>query len=90
MDKQFVLQIMQDSILLAAKIGGPLIGTSLLLGVVVALFMAATKVNEASLSFVPKLVGIAVVALLMGSWMLDAMMAFTIQLFASIPKFVGV
>jgi flagellar biosynthesis protein FliQ len=78
-------QAMWMTILLCA----PLLLSALVVGLLVGMFQAATQINEMTLSFIPKL-GILVVALLIfGPWMLGSLVAFTQQLFASIPELIG-
>lgn len=78
-------QAMWITILLAA----PLLLSALLVGLLVGMFQAATQINEMTLSFIPKL-GILVVALLIfGPWMLSTLVAFTQELFTSIPDVIG-
>jgi flagellar biosynthesis protein FliQ len=78
-------QAMWMTILLCA----PLLLSALVVGLLVGMFQAATQINEMTLSFIPKL-GILVVALLIfGPWMLGSLVAYTQQLFASIPELIG-
>jgi flagellar biosynthetic protein FliQ len=72
-----------------ALLSAPLLLASLLIGVVIGLFQAATQINEMTLSFVPKLVVMVVVLLLGGSWMLELLMDFTVQLIRDIPHLIG-
>jgi len=78
-------QAMWMTILLCA----PLLLSALAVGLLVGMFQAATQINEMTLSFIPKL-GVLVVALLIfGPWMLGSLVAFTQQLFTSIPELIG-
>ncbi len=63
------------------KLGGPLLLTALLVGIVVALLQAITQVNEAALTFVPKVVAICVTLTLLGPFMLATLTQFTSQVF---------
>ena len=78
-------QALSTTVLLAT----PLLAAALIIGVLVGLFQAATQINEMTLSFVPKLLVLAVVVMLGGSWMLTLITDFTIQLFQSIPSLIG-
>ncbi|MCG3883691.1 flagellar biosynthetic protein FliQ [Photobacterium leiognathi] len=89
MTPEFVLLLAQNSFILIGYVAGPIILTSLVLGLIVALFQAATQVNEAALSFVPKLIGAAVIILALGSMMIGKLMDFTISLYTSIPSVIG-
>lgn len=65
---------------------GPLLGAALLVGLVVSLFQAVTSMQEMTLSFIPKLVGIAVVLFFLLPWMLEILTDFTVQIFSAIPS----
>ena len=73
---------------IAAKLGAPVLLTALLIGFAVSLFQSVTQIQEATLSFVPKAVGIGVALLLSGTWKLHEMVAFTTQLYAQIPSLI--
>jgi flagellar biosynthetic protein FliQ len=67
----------------------PLLLAALVVGLVVGIFQAATQINESTLSFIPKLIGIAVVLMIGGSWMLQTLVSYTRDLFMSIPRLMG-
>ena len=67
----------------------PLLLAALVIGLVVGIFQAATQINESTLSFIPKLIGIAVVLMIGGSWMLQTLITYTRELFMSIPRLMG-
>lgn len=75
-----VLRIAIDAMSVAAKVGGPMLLVALVVGVVVSLFQAITQVQEMSLSFVPKLIGIALVILVGGSWMMRELVTWVTRL----------
>lgn len=75
------LQIMQTALTVALKIAAPLLLLSMLVGVLISVLQAATQINEQTITFVPKLVLIAVVLLAAGGWMLQLLMDFTNNLF---------
>lgn len=89
MGPEYVLLLVQNAFMVVAFVAGPIIMVSLILGLVVALFQAVTQVNEASLSFVPKLIGAAIMIIVMGPWMIGKLTDFTIGLYTSIPAVVG-
>jgi flagellar biosynthesis protein FliQ len=84
-----VLEIFAGAMLLASKLAGPLLGVALVVGVAVSLFQTVTQIQEMTLSFVPKVVGLALVLLFSGNWMLRELVSFSQQLWASIPSLVG-
>ena len=81
-----VIEIGMHAITTAAKLAGPILMVTLALGLIVALFQSVTQVQEFTLSFVPKLAGVAAVLVLGGNWMLHEMVNFTTSLFDSIPR----
>lgn len=83
------LTLTRDAMWLALQLAAPLLMTSLMVGVLVGLFQAATQINEMTLSFIPKLLAMVAVALLAGSWMLQLLMDFTRRLFEQIPSLIG-
>ena len=68
-----VLTVFRESILLMLKISAPLLLVSILIGLVVAVFQAATQIHEQTWTFVPKIIAIVLLLLLLGSWMLTQM-----------------
>jgi flagellar biosynthetic protein FliQ len=84
-----VTEIAIQSILLATKLAGPILAVSLLIGLGVGLLQSATQVQEQTLTFVPKLIGIALVIVLAGNWMLTQLMGFTHNLFDMVPRLIG-
>lgn len=80
-----VIDIAVQSILLATKLAGPILAVSLAIGLFVGLIQSATQIQEQTLTFVPKLAGIALTIVIAGHWMLSQIMGFTHNLYASIP-----
>ena len=81
-----VINIAEQSILLANKLAAPILIVALGIGLVIGLLQSATQIQEQTLTFVPKLAGIALVILLAGHWMLGETVAFTHSLFDVIPS----
>lgn len=78
-------QAMEVTMLLAA----PILLASLAVGLVIAMFQAATQINEMTLSFVPKLMVVAMVMMSAGPWMLRQITGFTTRLVESVPYLIG-
>lgn len=76
---------MEVTLMLAA----PLLLVALIIGLVVSIFQAATQINEQTLSFIPKLVGIFIALVVAGPWMLTTIVDYTRQLLQSIPTMIG-
>jgi flagellar biosynthetic protein FliQ len=66
----------------------PLIGGTLLVGILVSLFQAVTQINEMTLTFVPKILVVAAVAALLGPWMMNVLLGYATQLFNFMPQMV--
>lgn len=81
MDQNQFIDILREGIWVALKIGGPMLVASMAVGVVVAIFQAATQIHEQSLSFIPKLLLIIAFLLFAGTWMLSTMQDFTRMIF---------
>ncbi|MFO1349987.1 MAG: flagellar biosynthesis protein FliQ [Gammaproteobacteria bacterium] len=89
MTPETVITLAQRTLEATAWLAAPLLITALVVGVIVGLFQAATQLNEMTLSFVPKLLAMALVLLFAGAWMLGLLVDFTIQLFHDIPHLIG-
>lgn len=85
MTETFVMTLAQKAITMALILAGPVMLVSLLVGSLISLVQAATQINEPTLSFVPKMIGIILVLVILGSWMLQQIMVFTAELFNSLP-----
>lgn len=77
-----VLDIMQMAVVVVVKISGPILLLSMAVGVFISIIQAATQIHEQTITFVPKLVIIAGVCLLTGSWMLELLQEFTRHIFS--------
>jgi flagellar biosynthetic protein FliQ len=88
MTEAYVLTLGKNAVMLALTLSGPILLISLILGSLVSLVQAATQINESTLIFIPKLIGVILVLLLLGSWMLQQAVTFTSGLFNSLPNLV--
>lgn len=79
-----VMELFQAALLVALKLTAPLLLVSIAIGLVVAIFQAATQIHEQTLTFVPKVLAIALLLLAMGSWMMSTMNDFVSGLFTTI------
>lgn len=89
MTPEAVLTQSNEALKLALLLGAPLLLTSLVVGLVIGLFQAATQINEMTLSFIPKVIAMAAVLVLTGPWMLGMLVDYTRRLIESIPMLVG-
>jgi flagellar biosynthetic protein FliQ len=83
-----VIEIAVQSILVATKLAAPILGVALAIGLLIGLLQSATQLQEQTLTFVPKLAGVALVLVICGHWMLAQMIEFTNDLFAMIPRLI--
>lgn len=84
-----VIAISQEALKLAALISAPVLLTGLGVGLVIGMVQAATQIQEMTLSFIPKLLGMILALALAGPWMLALLIDFTQRLFTSIPDLIG-
>ena len=89
MDAQSVLTFGQNALITLLAVASPVLGTILLVGLVISLFQALTQINEATLSFVPKLVAAVAVFAIAGPWMLTTLVDFIRRTLMAIPEFAG-
>lgn len=84
-----VITVGQEALKVTALLAGPILVSVLVTGLLIGMFQAVTQINEMTLSFIPKLMVLAVVLAVAGSWMLDTIVDFTTRLFQSIPGLIG-
>lgn len=89
MSPEMALGIVQRAFEVMVLVGGPMLLAGLVTGLIISIFQAATQINEATLSFIPKLLVTFLVIVLAGPWMLTLIMDYTIRLYQSIPSVVG-
>jgi len=88
-DDTSVLHLGVQALVVAVKIGAPVLVTSIVVGFAISLVQSVTQIQEVTLTFVPKLVAVAVVLVVAGRWMLGSLVDFTHTLYAGIPSLVG-
>jgi flagellar biosynthetic protein FliQ len=86
MNDTSIIEILLQALILVAKVAGPLLATSLVVGLLISLIQSVTQVQEMTLVFVPKMIAVALVLVFAGHWMLSQIVGFTDQLFAMIPR----
>lgn len=89
MDQTQVMEIGASALVIAAKLAAPFLITAMAIGIVVGVFQSVTQVQEQTLTFVPKFVGVAVVVVIGGHWMVGEMVTFTRELLRSAPDLIG-
>ncbi|MCB2000782.1 MAG: flagellar biosynthesis protein FliQ [Rhodoferax sp.] len=85
MNAQMVLTMGQDALLTLLMVSAPILGIVLLVGLVISLFQAITQINEATLTFIPKLVAAMLALAIAGPWMLSMLVDFIRRTIETIP-----
>ncbi len=89
MTPEFITGFYYEAIRTAILLAAPMLCVGLITGVLVSMFQAATQINEMTLVFVPKMLGVATALLFFFPWMLDLITTFTRNLITNIPAFIG-
>jgi len=76
-----LIEIFRDAVITGLKVSAPVLILTMLIGLIIAIIQAATSINEQTMTFVPKLVVVAVALVLCGGWMLQQLMDFTMRIF---------
>ena len=88
MTETVVLELSRDAVFMMMMLGAPILGASLIVGLMVGLFQAVTQINEATLTFVPKLLAVGTVVVLLGPWMLGQLIQYLANTLMSLPDLV--
>ena len=89
MNQDTVVTLATQAMSLALKISLPLLGVGLVVGVLISIIQAVTSIQEQTLSFIPKVLAMAIVLVVGGPWMLNQLLSYTSELWTSIPNMVG-
>jgi flagellar biosynthesis protein FliQ len=89
MTPESVMTMGRQAMEVTMMVAAPMLLVALVVGLLVSIFQAATQINETTLSFIPKLVGIFVALVIAGPWMLTVMLDYMRQLFTGIPGMIG-
>ena len=89
MNPQSVLTVGQEALMLLLMVSSPILGAVLVVGLLISLVQAVTQINEATLSFVPKLIAAVVVLTVAGPWMLTTMVEYLRRTIRNIPAWVN-
>ena len=81
MTESIVLSVIKDAIQTAILVSAPILLVATVVGLIISIFQATTQIQEQTLTFVPKLLAVALMGLLMGSWMLNIVVGFTTRIF---------
>jgi flagellar biosynthetic protein FliQ len=87
MSPDLVMEIAKDAIEITLYLSLPILGVGLIVGLLVSLFQAVTQIQEATLTFVPKIVATLISLLFLLPWMMNKMMSYTEQMIVNIPRY---
>jgi flagellar biosynthetic protein FliQ len=89
MTPESVMNMGRHAMEVTLMVAAPMLLVALIVGLLVSIFQAATQINESTLSFIPKLVGIFVALVVAGPWMLSVMLDYMREMFTGIPSMIG-
>jgi flagellar biosynthetic protein FliQ len=89
MNEDVVVSIAVRAMEVGLKVALPMLLAALVIGLLVSIFQAVTQIQEQSLSFIPKILGLVAVIIVLGPWMLGEILNWTRELYGSIPTLVG-
>ena len=88
MNQDVVINVAMQAMQVAFKVAMPLLLVGLVIGLVISVFQAVTQIQEQTLTFIPKIVGMGLVLVIAGPWMLSEVVTYTEQLYSSIPTMI--
>ncbi|MCC7405848.1 MAG: flagellar biosynthesis protein FliQ [Bdellovibrionales bacterium] len=88
MTEELILKLGQETIKTTAMIASPMLAGALIIGLVISVLQAITQINEATLTFIPKMAVVALVIVIAGPWMLDVMSHFTTEILQNLAQYV--
>ena len=89
MTPESVMSMGRHAMEVTLMVAAPMLLVALIIGLIVSIFQAATQINEATLSFIPKLIGIFVALVVAGPWMLSVMLDYMRGVFTGLPGMIG-
>ena len=88
MTQTFVIHLAREALFMVLVLAGPAMLAALIIGLVISVLQATTQIQDQMLSLVPKIVGVFIVLLVLGSWLLNSAINFTINLYSQIPNLI--
>jgi flagellar biosynthetic protein FliQ len=85
MTDQTVIDLGSQAIMVTMQVAAPVLITTMVIGVIISIFQAATQINEQTLTFIPKIIAITAAMIVCGPWILQVMLGFTKDIFNGIP-----
>ncbi len=88
MSEDVILNLSTNSLKTIAMVASPMLLGALVIGLLVSIFQAVTQINEATLTFIPKMIVVTLIIVIAGPWMLDTLKGYTIEVFESVGEIV--
>lgn len=88
MNEDAILNLSTNSLKTIAMVASPMLIGALVIGLLVSIFQAVTQINEATLTFIPKMIVVTLIIILMGPWMLTTLKGYTVEVFESVGEIV--
>jgi len=88
MDQSSVINIFQNALKIIVLVSAPMLLISLIVGIAVSIFQAATQIQEHTLTFIPKILSVIAALAIFGSWMLKTLVEFTQNIFMNVNEFI--
>lgn len=88
MNEDMILTLGNEALKTAIMLAGPILLVAMVVGIVISMIQAVTQINEATLSFVPKIIAISLVLILAAPWMIETVSSYTTDLITRIPEII--
>jgi len=88
MDQGAIIDIAQKALLTVLYVSAPMLGLSMIVGLLISIFQATTQIQEQTLTFVPKIIAVIAAIALFGSWMLNVLIEFTEEIYTNIGIYI--
>lgn len=88
MENEFAIEVISQAMKVTLMLSAPMLLSALVVGILVSIFQAVTQINEQTLSFIPKILVIIAALVIFSPWMMETMVSYTQDLFASIPELI--
>ncbi|TCK59560.1 flagellar biosynthesis protein FliQ [Seleniivibrio woodruffii] len=89
MTPDMVVDMLTKALQLSLLIASPMLLFGLIIGLIISIFQSVTQIQEMTLTFIPKIIGVIVAVMLFAPWMLDKLMTYSIQLFSNLHNYIG-
>jgi flagellar biosynthetic protein FliQ len=89
MTVDLVIGLMAEAVKVTLLLSAPMLGVGLIVGLIVSIFQAVTQIQEMTLTFVPKIVGVMLALIFALPWMVNLVVTYTQKLFYNIPMYIG-